>query len=299
MDTAAAPRCPGTPEWLDEIDPRPGPPFLAMGLRALSPDRWLTVDDPAALAAKRAVLAAHPEEEVVAVTGGTGDDLLTAARELAALVAEAVGAPVAADGDDPASLLVAAAHRVAEDLCLLVRRPAGWVLAAGCVCFPSHWRLRAKVGRPMAEVHGPVPHYAEELSVRVDRVLDRLAPGRGAWRRNWLVHVDDRLYAPEPAPPPDPPITAADAGDRLWLRSEYQTLRRLPRSGAIVFTIRTQQAPLRVVAARPDLRARMAEAVRSWSDELVAYKGGEGLRGPLLGWLSDAGVVEVAGPRSA
>jgi hypothetical protein len=53
------------------------------------------------------------------------------------------------------------------------------------------------------------------------------------------------------------------------------------------------------VAARPDLRARMAEAVRSWSDELVAYKGGEGLRGPLLGWLSDAGVVEVAGPRSA
>ncbi|MFS8586440.1 MAG: DUF3445 domain-containing protein [Acidimicrobiia bacterium] len=298
MDQQAAPRCPGTPGWLDEIDPRPGPPFLAMGLRALAPGRWLTVDDPAALAANRAVLAAHPED-VVAVTGGPEHDLLAAARELAALVGEAVGAPVAADGDDPASLLVAAARPVAEDLCLLVRRPVGWVLAAGCVCFPSHWRLRDKVGRPMAEVHGPVPHYAEELSARVDRVLDRLAPGRGSWRRNWLVHVDDRLYAPEPAPLPDPPLTAADAGDRLWLRSEYQTLRRLPRSGAIVFTIRTQQAPLRVVAARPDLRARMAEAVRSWSDELVAYKGGEGLRGPLLGWLSDAGAVEAAGPRSA
>src|SRR5690606_30775101 len=112
----AAPRCPGTPGWLDEIDPRPGPPCLAMGLRALAPGRWLTVDDPAALAANRAVLAAHPED-VVAVTGGPEHDLLAAARELAALVGEAVGAPVAADGDDPASLLVAAARPVAEDLC--------------------------------------------------------------------------------------------------------------------------------------------------------------------------------------
>ncbi|MBN2623351.1 MAG: DUF3445 domain-containing protein, partial [Acidimicrobiales bacterium] len=185
--------------------------------------------------------------------------------------------------------LAAAAESVAEDLCLLVPGGDGWVLAAGCVCAPSHWRLRDKVGRPVAEVHAPVPHYADELADRVDRFLDRLAPGRGAWRRNWLVHTDDRLFAPWPPPPPDPPVHTAEAGDRLWLRSEYQTLRRLPATGAVAFTIRTQQAPLSVVRARPGLARRMADAVASWSDDLVAYRGGEDLRQPLLAWLRAAG----------
>ena len=80
---------------------------------------------------------------------------------------------------------------------------------------------------------------------------------------------------------------AADAGRRLWLRSERQTLRRLPGTGAVVFTIRTQQAPLDVLAARPALRTRLAAAVASWSGPLVAYRGGEAVRRPLLDWLRD------------
>ena len=217
-----------------------------------------------------------------------------AARELLDAVAADLGTrptegpPTGAAAGAPGGagpLVEAAARQVAEDLCLLLPRDGRWVLAAGCVCFPSHWRLADKLGQPLAAVHAPVPHYADELAARVDRFLDRLAPGRGAWRRNWLIHTDDRLFAPRPAPPPDPPLTVDDAGPRLWLRSERQTLRRLPGSGAVVFTIRTQQAPLAVVAARPDLRARMAAAVASWSDLLVAYRGGEAVRGPLLGWL--------------
>lgn len=192
---------------------------------------------------------------------------------------------VPAGGSGIEALVEAAARHVAEDLCLLVPADGTWVLAGGCVCFPSHWRLADKLGQPLAAVHRPVPHYADELAARVDRFLDRLAPGRGAWRRNWLVHTDDRLFAPVPPPAPDPPLVGEDAGHRLWLRSERQTLRRLPTSGAVVFTIRTQQAPLAVVAARPELRARMAAAVASWSDALVAYRGGEVVRGPLLAWL--------------
>ncbi len=268
------------PAWLDEIDPAPAPPHLSMGVRALGPGVWLSVDD-AARRAKRRVLARH-RGEALAALGGTE----APARELADLVARAVGA---AAGTTPATgaiaSLEAAARLVAEDLCLLVRRDGAWVLVAGCVCFPSHWRLADKLGRPVAEVHAPVPHYAAELATRVDRFLDRLTPQRPVWRRNWLVHTDDRLFAPVPAPPPAPPLSADDAGHRLWLRSERQTLRRLAGTGAIAFTIRTEQAPLAVVATRPALRARMAAAVASWSPETVAYRGGEALRGPLLAWL--------------
>jgi Haem-dependent oxidative N-demethylase, alpha subunit-like len=265
-----------------------------MGVRSLAPGRWLTVGDAATLAAKAEVLDDDHAAAVAALDPTPA--LEAAARELVDAVAADIGRPLAlapggaraGDGaTDVAALVEAAARPVAEDLCLLVPDRGTWVLAAACVCFPSHWRLADKLGSPLAVVHGPVPHYADELAARVDRFLDRLAPGRGSWRRNWLVHTDDRLFAPVPPPPPDPPLGAADAGRRLWLRSERQTLRRLPASGAVVFTIRTQQAPLEVVAARPELRARMAAAVAAWSDALVAYRGGEAVRGPLLAWLHD------------
>lgn len=275
-----------------------------MGVRSLAPGRWLTTDDPAALAAKAEVLDAHHTEAVVALDPTPA--LEAAVREMVDVVAADLGMPSGADHPPSASagcpptavadadigaLMEFAARRVAEDLCLLVPSDGAWVLAAGCVCFPSHWRLADKVGRPLAAVHGAVPHYADELATRVDRFVDRLAPGRGAWRRNWLVHTDDRLFAPLPPPAPDPPLTAADAGDRLWLRSERQTLRRLARSAAVVFTIRTQQAPLAVVAAQPELRARIAAAIASWPDDLVAYRGGEVVREPLLAWLRADGAA--------
>src|SRR5215831_9392054 len=138
------------PAWLDELDAAPGPPFLAMGLRSLGGDRW--PEDPAGpegaatLAAKRAVLAAH-RDDVVAARPATGP----AVAELAAVLGADVG-----EGGDPAGALARLAGAVVEDLCLLVRPPDGgpWVLGAGAVCFPSHWRLADKLGRPVAAIHG-------------------------------------------------------------------------------------------------------------------------------------------------
>jgi hypothetical protein len=178
---------------------------------------------------------------------------------------------------------------VPEDLCLLTGSESSseWILAAGSVCFPSHWRLPDKIGRPMAAVHEPVPDYAADLSAKIDRFLDKLRPGRGVWRRNWTVHSAPDLFAPELPPPPDPPITAEDAGHRLWLRSERQTLTRLPQSNAIVFTIRTQQVRLATLAHRPALRAKLARAVEGWPPHQITYRGGPPLQRPLLAWLQD------------
>lgn len=64
--------------------------------------------------------------------------------------------------------------------------------------------------------------------------------------------------AADGAPSPLLPITA----DRVHLRSERQTLRRLPRSGAIVFTVRTYKTPLEQLAREPGMAARLATALR-------------------------------------
>ena len=51
------------------------------------------------------------------------------------------------------------------------------------------------------------------------------------------------------------PVPTDPTATRLWLRTERQTLRRLPDSGASVFTIRVQMAPLSALAARPALQS--------------------------------------------
>jgi hypothetical protein len=161
---------------------------------------------------------------------------------------------------------------VQEDLCVLVLRDGAPHLDAASLCFPSYWRLADKLGRPLSDVHAPVPHYAAALAARVDAFLRRLQPGRMVWRRNWSIHDDPTYFAPTPT---DPRSDVA-APDGLYLRSERQVLRRLDTPDAVLFTIRTQQVPLRVLEQRPHVARMIAAAIDGWSTELVAYKGGHG-----------------------
>lgn len=265
------------PAWLDELQTGGGPPWHAMGTRALVEAEWLVADEhlEARVGKKKRLLEVAHATVAARPSPGEGE---AAAEEAAALVAQETGRSL-----DPARPpLEAAALLVQEDLCVLVRRDDGWRLDAGVVCFPSMWRIGEKVGLPLTAVHGPVPAYADELAERVDRFLDRLRPERPVWRRNWLVHESPELHRPDPPPHG---TEAPEVPEGLWLRSERQTLRRLPRSGGIVFTICTQSVPMRALSARPDIAAGLAVAVRSWSDGLVAYRRAGGWREPLVEWL--------------
>lgn len=58
--------------------------------------------------------------------------------------------------------------------------------------------------------------------------------------------------------------------DMLRFRTERQTLRRLPASGAIVFTIRTYMSTITdIVKEEPDIAARMASAIKSWPEDVA------------------------------
>ena len=261
-------------DWFDELDLHAGPPEAAMGTRALEADRWLLVDDDwlAQREASRRLLGARRAEVLAPGAAEAAEEL--GARIDAWLAARHPGLVDDAHLAEP-DPLAAAAMRVAEDLCVLTPGADGWVLAAGCVCFPSYWRLADKVGRPLLDVHEPVPGYAGRLAGRVDAFLGRLRPGQGVWRRNWSIHDDPALFAPVHGPP---------AGDDRWLRTEYQTLVRLERTEAVVFTIRTQQVPLSALASRPDRCAALAGALRAWTPAQRAYKGAA-VDGAVLDWL--------------
>ena len=111
-------------------------------------------------------------------------------------------------------------------------------MTAGLVCFPAHWRLAEKIGKPMGAIHAPVPHYTADLSMRVNRVFDRLQPGaKRLGRSNWGIDDGHGLNAPPGAPAPWMHLGP-------FLRVENQSITKLPRSGAIAFGIRTFLTPL-------------------------------------------------------
>lgn len=237
-----------------------------MGTRGLDPASWLVVDDDrTADLAQKASLVRERHDEVFAAVGSPA--VVRASAEVLALVEAATGLI----GDATLHPLDAAGRLVQEDLCVLVERDGAHHLDAASLCFPSYWRLREKLGQPLSAVHEPVAHYADELSAKVDRFLARLAPGRPVWRRNWSIHDTPEYFLPDPTS-----ALASWAPGGLWLRSERQTLRRLDTPDVVLFTIRTQQVPLVVLAERPDLAHRMADAIAAWSPELEAYKGDHG-----------------------
>lgn len=254
------------PAWLDELVLQPGPPLHHMGLRTIAEADWLVVDErrPPELAEKARLLDERHDEVFAALPGtdAVGAEVLELVRDWLTARRPGLDVPAPPSTGRPMHPLEQAGRLVQEDLCVMDRRDGEVRLVAASLCFPSHWRLAEKIGGSAAAIHGPVPRYREELQAKVDRYLDRLPADRIAQRRNWTIQDHDTLFVPT-YPPVQLGIGAADAGDRLWLRSERQTLRRLARTGAVLFTIRVQVVPLRALAARPDVAHALAAAMRS------------------------------------
>ena len=61
--------------------------------------------------------------------------------------------------------------------------------------------------------------------------------------------------------------------EQRYLKVEYQTLRRLPMSRFILFTIRTFLEPITMLSTVPGAAANLASSLRGMSQSMRAYKG--------------------------
>ncbi len=95
--------------------------------------------------------------------------------------------------------------------------------------------------------------------------------------------TEEDLYTPEPSTRAVV-LAVSEVPDRVWLRVERQTLRALPRSGAVLFTIRTFMTRLRELDTVE--RVALAGSLRGVSDELIRYRGWVGYVGAVVEWLS-------------
>lgn len=223
---------------------------LKMGLVKLSEEDWLQpqVD----LKSRRAGFAAHPDG--IASTA----EAESAGCELARILGIEGG-------------LAEAALTHHEDMCLLTRSPdeQQYRLAGAAVAWPSDWGPKEKIGLPLRALHQPIQGYEEQLATPVDAFMEKLKPGAIYGRANWFIAHTPQMHwiQGESAAQDFADVTAQNAGETLFVRSERQTLRRLPETGAILFTIGIYVEAL--AALSPDNQVMLSAAM----DTLLAGEG--------------------------
>ena len=281
-----------------------GPHRMQLGLVALPPGELIEIDDryPAEMAERRDLLE-HRHAEVFAAEAGSDAARGETLDHIAALLPARFPGWFGRDGDrlhnhltaetwdlanPPCDPLELAGRLVQEDLCLLDVSNGTPVLAAAVLCAPSRWRLAEKIGRPLADVHQPVPLYAERLSAPVDRFMRHLRVGKLARRLNWSVTDDPALFqiVGKHRTDRDPSITPDNAATRLSLRVERQTLSRLTGSGFVLFTIRVHSYPIAHAITDAAIARRLAEAIEALPPSMAAYKSVPTYCDALLAWLA-------------
>lgn len=239
---------------------------FTIGLRPIAPEAWLEGGEADPAARKDPLFDAHR-----ATVWGEIEGSRPIQEEAARLVAEALGEPVGSGHWPP---LYAAARRVADDLCLMAPHDGDWRLAALSLSAPTFFSAEEVLGKSLAELHGPVPGFHERLLVRTRRVFAGLRPELVLERRNWTLVNSAETFTPRAAPirAAIPDIAPQDAGRALHLRVERQTLRRLPQTGAALFTIRVWLDPLDALLGSPERLAAFATAWGAGTPAFRAYK---------------------------
>lgn len=298
------------------LDHAPFTPFMTArtahppGLSPLE-DRGLTLvmpDFAAQMARREALLAVRPE---VCLAIEPGAAVRRAADELLEIVSADAARPPGfrLDGDvwhrpdggqvrlDRAAPFATLGRMVAEDWCLLLPDPASgeYRLAGAVLCFPAGWSLSEKLGRPMTAIHDPVPVYDDTLARRVNRVFEALRPGRAVFRVNWLVYATCEPHLPRSQA--ERLVEAAPTGGPFFLRTERQTLSRLPVSGGVAFGIKTSICPL--AALSPAERAGLARELSATDPGTMAYRGGPGAYRTMLASLAALDSAGGAGHSAA
>lgn len=223
------------------------------GVKPLKPDEWLIRDE--AFAGQMA-LRDHLIATRLADVHAMSPRALDPARECLDLVLEALardpdyrrygqtmtrpdGVSVEIDRDAP---LITLGHLIQADVCVMQEGPGEHVLTGAILCFPGSWTLAEKMGRPLMAIHGPVPKYDDGVGVRVQRLFDGIRPDKPLVRAN--AHRVHHTALFHPRSESDPPSVRHEPPGGPNLRSERQTLRKLPRTGAVIFTIHTTIIPI-------------------------------------------------------
>jgi heme-dependent oxidative N-demethylase alpha subunit-like protein len=286
-----------------------------LGLRPMRPETWILVG------AEHAEMMKQKRERLDRFQGfyyGSLPDSLPAQRELrervtahlltdhadiferrgSSVVSRQAGEGIDLD-DDSKEPLLQLSYLVEEDFMLLDQVGGAIRITAASNAYSSSGRLVAAVGHGMEWAHERVPQLTSKLGPRIERVLGSIHANAPTERFNWQITPLATVFFPHGDPHAanaaamhevldelrrDP----ARAGERLWMRAERQTLRRLPDSGAVAFSLHTYSDPLSCLEHDTESIRAILKLLEGYSEERWHYSEMDIVREPLMAWLHAA-----------
>ncbi|KAA8651581.1 heme-dependent oxidative N-demethylase family protein [Aspergillus tanneri] len=162
-----------------------------------------------------------------------------------------------------------------EDLSILMKNADDeYYLAASASLFPVGWTVQERIGWTISRLHNPVPLWHQQVANSVSKFLTRLTPSSPMERSNYFVEVKrpdedlfEILYRPTTLSEENQDPSPQD----IVIRRERQTFRRLLRTGAIVFGVKTFLTTLEELPMQE--LENLAKEIKSWPEYVGEYKG--------------------------
>jgi len=281
-----------------------------VGLQRIDPGKWLHIEDhygnfmrskrmhlsrfperfyktlPQSLAAQRelrGLVASHLLEQQASLFSLSGDTLICKAGGSWDLSDEAV---------EPLWQL---SDFIQEDFMLLQEADGQTTITAASNAYSSSGRLVASVGRDIRWAHQPVPSLTTLHGARIERILASVHEEALCARFNWQLTPLSSVFLP-----PDPHAANREAlrsvSDRLsrdfylapsllHMRVERQTLRRLPETRAVAFSIHTYSDPLVCLGADRAAVDALLALLKGYSPARLQYNEMDTIHAAVIAWL--------------
>ncbi|KAL2852188.1 hypothetical protein BJX68DRAFT_275028 [Aspergillus pseudodeflectus] len=276
--------------------PRPYRPFRwtyhqTMSLTKLEPDWWLELENTykERIAQRKALFAEHGSSVLGALPGSE-----LACKELMEMVLQflcarypqyftlidnrilkngILGTEQDIRAKPPLEILM---DNVPEDFGIMLRddKTGNYFLRAGVICSSMGWNVGTKIGLQLHRIHDPIPDYKEKMQFSMDRFFTKMPSDKPIQRGSWGLEIGKPLYMPAGDPHEklrtfqDPDLKLEDC----FLRVDWQTLRRLPLSAAVVFNFKALFTPVTEFRDEPCVPALLKKIMTEGKENLIKYK---------------------------
>ena len=236
-----------------------------LGLKPVNADQWLDREISNDLFKHKKNLFKSNYNKVVATT----EDSKEAQKFL--------GAFFGIDDSDYPDLIAEMSLNIQDDLCLIESKGKQRLIAA-CICSPSYWDVRTKIGKPLNEIHSPVTSLEEKIGNRISTFIKQAPVMKPFARQNWLIHGDtSRFHLKEEEPLKTHP-------SEWFIRSEKETLCRFHEEYSL-FTINVLFEPLKEIFEYPKQKQALVKSLEKLDNDEADYFGGNEKINILLDYL--------------
>jgi dimethylamine monooxygenase subunit A len=286
-------------------------PEFQVGLQPISSRDWLLADGNYAdfMCAKRKHLSLSPElfyrtlpESLAAQRELRGMVVAHLLEEHAALFSLSDGTLTCAAGnhswdtnDESIEPLRQLSDFVQEDFMLLQDIDGRGAITAASNAYSSSGRLVAAVGRDVRWAHEPVPDLTALHGSRIDRILASVHESALCARFNWqLTPLSSIFFPPDPHAANKTALRSVSAQlskdpslapSLLHMRVERQTLRRLPETRAVAFSIHTYSDPLSSLMNDSAALHALLALLRGYSSARLQYTEMDAVHAAVIAWL--------------